>query len=156
MSKHIAIVKEGHEGGLHIDAMTGQITTLPDERPDWADGYAVALLTERTGWYERRLGQQLAENIRKPDVMDVRDLGWVAFDAEGEEVEVEADTDYRMDVLAKLLDVDREDFSANQRFKNTVVEAEVAHTYVTNPTEEATLAELEGQTFGEVAKAVGE
>ena len=75
----IIIHKADQEGAFHIDALTGQITTPTDERPEWAEGYAVALLGERTGWYEQRLGQQLPDNIRKPAMIDASDLGWIAL-----------------------------------------------------------------------------
>jgi len=152
----IIIHKADQEGAFHIDALTGQITTPTDERPEWAEGYAVALLSERTGWYEQRLGQQLPDNIRKPDMIDASDLGWIAFDHEGSEVEIEANTEYRMDTLAGILNIDREDYDGGLRLDSTVAEAEANHSYTTHPTDEATLEEVEGKGFEEVAKAIGE
>lgn len=149
----IAIHKANHEGAFHIDGLTGQVVTPVDERPDWAEGFAVALLGERTGWYEQRLGQQLPESIRKPEMIDASDLGWIAFDHEGSEVEIEADADHRMDVLAGILNIDREDFDGEKTIGNVLAEAEAIHSYSTHPTEEATLAEVEGKSFEEVAKA---
>ncbi|UIY29207.1 hypothetical protein LZK73_21985 [Neorhizobium galegae] len=149
----IAIHKAGHEGAFHITALEGQIVTPFDERPDWAEGYAVALLGERTGWYEQRLGKQLPDSIRKPEMIDVRDLGWIALDHEGSEVEIEADGDYRMDVLAGILNIDREDFDGERNFKDTLAEAEANHSYATHPADEATLEEVEGKSFAEVEKA---
>jgi len=154
--QYIAIHKAEHEGAFHIDALTGQVTTPVDERPEWAEGFAVALLGERTGWYEQRLGKELPESIRKPELIDASDLGWIAFDAEGSEVEIEADSDHRMDVLAGILNIDREDFDGEKELQGTVAEAEVNHSYTTQPTEEATLEEVEGKSFEEVAKASGE
>lgn len=151
---HKIVIKTGEEGGLHIHAMTGQVLTEMDQRPVWAEGYAVALLAERTGWYEKRLGQHLSDELRAPEIYNVADLGWIAFDAEGEEVEIEADTDHRMDNLAAILDVDRTDFDQGLQFKNVLTEAEVNHSYTTHPTTEATLAEVEGQGFEEVQRKV--
>lgn len=156
MSNRIAVTKSGHEGGIHIDALTGQIVTPPEQRPDWAEGYAVALLGERTGWYEKRLGEQLSESIRKPDMIDASDLGWVGVDAEGDEVEIEASHEFRMDVLSGLLNIDRQDFDQERNFQNAIAQAELDHTYVTHATDEATLQEIEGTSFNEVAKAVNE
>ncbi|KAB2661436.1 hypothetical protein F9K91_24880 [Brucella tritici] len=155
MKNAVLIHKDGEEGGFHIDGQTGKVMTSADERPLWAENYAVALLGERTGWFEQRLGQHLPDGIRKPQIMDVRELGWIAFDEEGDEVEVEADTDYRMDVLAKLLDVDRMDFDQERNFKRSVAQAEVDHTYRTQPTDEATLAEVEGLSFQELENKTG-
>lgn len=148
----IIVHKADHEGALHIDGLTGQVLTPPDDRPEWSDGFAVALLAERTGWYEQRLGQHLPDPIRKPEMLDVADLGWIAFDAEGEEVEIEADTDHRMDILASILDVDREDFDQGLAFKNRLAEAEATHTYTTQTTTEASLAEVEGVGFEELQR----
>lgn len=149
MTNRIIIHKADHEGALHIDARTGEILTRMAERPEWADGYAVALLAERTGWYEQRLGENLPERLYRPEILDAADLGWIAFDAEGEEVEIEADTDHRMDILADILNVDRSDFDQGLRFERTLAEAEATHTYATQPTTEATLGEVEGVGFEE-------
>lgn len=148
----IAIHKANHEGAFHIDALTGQVVTPVDDRPDWAEGFAVALLGERTGWYEQRLGQHLPDSIRKPEMIDASDLGWIGFDHEGSEVEIEADGDHRMDVLAGLLNIDREDFDGGALLENTLAEAEANHTYTTHPTDEATLEEVEGKSFEEIER----
>lgn len=152
MSNRIAVHMEGQEGAIQIDALEGKVMTPADERPAWAENYAVALMGERTGWYEMRLGQQLPENIRRPEILDARDLGWIAFDAEGDEVEIEADLDHRMDVLAGLLDVDRQDFDQERNFQGHIAQAEADHTYTTQPTTEASLEEVEGKGFTEVQK----
>lgn len=155
MTNRIIVHKADNEGAIHIDARTGEILTPLSERPEWADGYAVALLAERTGWYEQRLGKQLPDTLTRPEMLDTADLGWIAFDAEGEEVEIEADTDHRMDVLAELLNVDRSDYDQGLRLENTLAEAEATHTYATHPTAEATLAEVEGVGFTEAERKAG-
>lgn len=152
MSNRIIVHKADHEGALHIDARTGEILTPLSERPEWADGYAVALLAERTGWYEQRLGQHLPDSLTRPEMLDTADLGWIAFDAEGEEVEIEADVDHRMDILAGIFNVDRENFDDGLRFENTLAEAEATHTYATQPTSEATLGEVEGVGFADLQR----
>jgi phage gp46-like protein len=143
---------EGQEGAIHIDALDGRVLTAPDDRPEWADGYAVALLGERIGWYEARLGQQLPESIRKPEILVAQDLGWIGMDAEADEVEIEADTDHRMTTLANLLNIDREDFDQERNFQNVLAQADIDHTYSTHPTTEATLEEVEGASFADVEK----
>ena len=149
MTNRIAIHKAGLEGAFHIDALDGRVVTPVDERPDWAEGFAVALLGERWGWYEQRLGRNLPDSIRKPEMIDANDLGWIAFDHEGQEVEIEADSDHRMDILAGLLNVDREDFDGEKNFQGSLAHAEATHSYATQPTSEATLEEAEGLSFGQ-------
>lgn len=148
MTKRIIVTLEGQEGAFHIDA-EGKNITPADERPVWAENYAHALWSERTGWYEKRLGEQLPEAIRMPETIDARDLGWIAFDHEGDEVELEADNEYRMDQLAKHLDIDRMDFDQERNFQKATMSAEVDHTYRTHPTDEATLEEAEKASFEE-------
>lgn len=148
----IIVHKADHAGALHIDARTGEILTPLSERPEWADNYAVALLAERTGWYEQRLGKQLPETLTRPEMLDTADLGWIAFDAEGDEVEIEADADHRMDILAGILNVNREDYDQGLRFENTLAEAEATHSYATQPATEATLAEVEGVGFEDLQR----
>lgn len=155
MTNRIIVHKADHEGALHIDARTGEILTPLAERPEWSDGYAVALLSERTGWYEQRLGKQLPDTLTRPEMLDSADLGWIAFDAEGDEVEIEADTEHRMDILAELLNVDRDNFDQGLRLENTLAEAEATHSYTTQPTTEASLAEVEGVGFTEAERKTG-
>ncbi|MCC5780514.1 hypothetical protein H7H48_15745 [Nitratireductor sp. B36] len=152
MTNRIAVHMEGQEGALHIDGLTGQIVTPNQERPEWADGYAVALLAERIGWYEQRLGHQLPEAIRKPQLLTAQDLGWIGVDAEGDEVEIEANAEHRMELLAGYLGIDRTDFDQERNFAGAIAQADVDHTYVTQATDEATLEQVEGQGFSETQK----
>lgn len=148
----ILIHKDGEEGSIQIDRLEGKVMTPADERPEWADGIAVALLTERVGYYETRLGTQLSQELRSPEVIVFQDLGWIGVDAEGDEVELEADGEFRMNILADMLGVDREDFTDTKNFQGALASIELDQTYKTQPTGEATLAEAEGITFGEVEK----
>ncbi|TPJ33698.1 hypothetical protein [Mesorhizobium sp. B2-8-3] len=153
MSKQIIITKTGEEGAIFIDHLEGKVLTAADERPEWADGLANAMLAERSGWYEKRLGKQLSAELARPETIAFEDLEWIGIDAEGDEVHLEADQDYRMDKLAEMMGIDRQDFDGEKNFKNAIASAEVAHTYATQPTSEATLEEAEGQSFTEAAKA---
>lgn len=151
MSNYIAVMKDGHEGGIHID-IEGKVTTPTDERPEWADGYAVALLGERIGWYEKRVGSQLPESMRRPEVLLADDVEWIGLDQEGAEVHIEANGDTRMTILAGLLEIDREDPSAKSILDKAIARASVDETYSTQPTSEATLEEAEGKSFEEVGR----
>ena len=148
----IPVHKSGDEGILTIDAMTGTITTPADERPTWAEGLAVAMLGERTGFYEKRLGALLTEDLRSPEVLEYADLSWVGVDEEGDEVEVEASHEFRSVKLAELLGIDTTEAGWDATMEGAVAEAEVTHTYATHPTDERSLAEAEGVTFGEAEK----
>lgn len=148
----IPVHKAGDEGILTVDAMTGTITTPAGERPIWAEGLAVAMLAERVGFYERALGALAAESLRMPEVFEYADLSWVGVDEEGDEVEVEASHSYRSEQLAMHLGIDTSEAGWDASLPGAVAEAEVAHTYQTHPTDERTLAEAEGITFGQVEK----
>lgn len=102
----IIVTKDGEEGSIEVDRITGIVLTKVDQRPVWGESLACAMLAERAGWYAQRLGPKhelSADNI----LFD--DLGWVALDQEGQEVEVEANPEHRMTLLADALGVDRED-----------------------------------------------
>ncbi|RWI06838.1 MAG: hypothetical protein EOQ89_03655 [Mesorhizobium sp.] len=152
MSKQIIITKTGEEGAILVDHLEGKVLTAADERPEWADGLAYAMLAERSGWYEKRLGRQLSAELARPEAMVFEDLEWIGIDAEGDEVHLEADIDYRMDKLAELMGIDREDFDGEKNFKNAIASAEATHTYSTQPTSEATLEEAEGKSFEEAER----
>lgn len=151
-NNRIAVHKEGEEGAIHIDAKEGRVLTQVDERPEWANGLAAAMLAERVGWYERRLGAQLPEAVRSPELIAYQDLEWIGLDAEGDEVHLEADAEFRMNLLAGMMGVDRQDYDDEKNFKNAVASTEVEHTYRTQPTDEATLQEAEGQQFTETER----
>lgn len=98
--------KSGHEGAIELSA-NGRVTTDLLERPDWASGLGAAMLYERTKFYSDRVGPVAAEHLAK-NTIDMDDLSWVAFDHEGDEVEVQASSEFRMETLATLLGVDDE------------------------------------------------
>jgi hypothetical protein len=156
MTKRIAIVNGDLEGGFHIDATTFQvIQDGTDSLPEWAQGVVVGLMGERNGWYEKRMGQ-LPEAVMKPDTIQFGDLEWLALDHNGDEVHIEANEEVRHQVLAGYLGLDisdAESFAASPVFANALARAEIDAGRFTQPTDEATLAEAEGQSFGE-AKVV--
>jgi len=125
--KTILVHYEGEPGALTIDHLTGIILTPNDERPEWSDGLAVALTAERAHFYQSRLGDAYAP----PEAVEMRDLGWVAIDPEtGEATEIEADADYRMDVLAAATGLSRApdralDTAASRAEAKIIAEAEI-------------------------------
>lgn len=162
MSKfeNILISKQGAEGGFYIIPQGNGDTATPEATllglidrnngiplPEWAeeDGLASADLKEHREWYTQRMGEEAyAALIMKPGVvLDVSDLKWDAVDEEGDLVEIEPDVSYRSERLAEMLGLDTsvEGFDAMQ------AELEIASTYASQPTDEATLAEAEGQSF---------
>lgn len=98
--------KTGHEGTIELTA-NGRVNTDLNERPEWAHGLGAALLFERTKFYQDRLGDASAEHLAM-NTIDMEDLSWVAFDHEGDEVEVLASNEFRMETLATILGVDGE------------------------------------------------
>lgn len=105
----ILVHREGEEGAIQINAMTGVILTATDERPPWADGLAAALTAERLGWYTSRLGEVYAKEHFAPEALAFEDLGWLAIDEEGEPVELEADIEHRMNVISEYNSITRFD-----------------------------------------------
>lgn len=88
----------GHEGALVLDKLTGVILTPIMERPEWADGLAVALLSEHRQFYLSRTGK-----YNEPDLYELQDLGFVGVNEQGDEVEIYATHEFRMDRLNMLL-----------------------------------------------------
>lgn len=99
--------KEGEPGTLELSP-SGRVVTEPFNRPDWAGNVVLANLAERNMFYQTRLGAELAEPLVTTNIINVLDLGFVALDDEGNEVELIADSEYRMNMLATTLGVDRE------------------------------------------------
>lgn len=136
-TKETAIVhKEGEEGTLLIDRYTGRIVTPLIERPDWAEGLHTALVRERDAFYQgngkqpgeagfvgNRLGKAYTDEMRNPAAYVFQDLGWLGQDAEQEECTIDADNDYRMEVIATVLGINREDFETP--ITGTVAEIEI-------------------------------
>jgi hypothetical protein len=151
MKKTIIVTKTNEDGAIQIDARDYSIVTPAHERPEWADGIAVASYAERTKWYESRLGTQLPEELRSPEVLNFADLSWIGHDEAGDEVELDADNDYRMDVLSEILGVDRERVNEDPILNGNVVSVEVDRDYAENPTDEMTLRQVEGLDFSTVS-----
>lgn len=101
--KSFVVHKTGEEGGLLIDAMSGAVLPNQPDRPEWSQGYAMAQLVERHGYYAKRLGVQFADTMKQPEAFNADDLAWLGLDEEGQEVEIAASTEYRSQVLKDVL-----------------------------------------------------
>ena len=121
---HIVVHRAGQEGTILVCAADGEIVTPIDFRPDWAEGLVVAMLAERLGFYQKRVGPKAAEELRRADAIAFEDLGWIGMTDHGS-VEIEPDSDVRADRVAAALGVDREAFDTEQDFKNVVAEVEI-------------------------------
>jgi len=149
----VLIHKDGEEGALHLCALTGKVLTPTDELPIWGEGLIVGVIQERLKWYGDRLGAAFTDDHKRPEAIIMQDLGWVALDPEtGEEMELEADNEYRMEVLATVLGVDRENYENNAvLFGHVLAEVEVvANTERT--AEEASAIDAEMKTTFEGGK----
>lgn len=152
--------KKDAEGALVINATTGIITQPVDERPEWAEGLTCALLIERHKFYSDRLGPQYAKDHYMPDAYAFEDLGWIAVDAEGEPLEIDADTEHRMSVIAEVLDIDRTaDLSAHDeatgedtagKGEQAAVLIDMQHDY--SDEEAHALEKAQSADFGEIAR----
>jgi hypothetical protein len=108
--KQFTVHQEGAEGTLQVDALTGSILTPLDQRPDWAEGYGVAVLQERIKFYEDRLGKdsQTFKDIIGATTISAGDLAWVGVDSEQEPHEFSASEEHRMDVIATTFGINRD------------------------------------------------
>lgn len=110
--KPLLVQKEGAEGGLVIGSLSGQITQSIMERPEWSEGLATALIAERHGFYQSRLG-----HVPSPGILNFEDLGWVCVNAEGDEFQIEADAEFRMNVIASATGTVRTDDLSDKRLQ---------------------------------------
>lgn len=140
--------KSDAEGGLIIDRLTGHVIQPLMERPEWAEGLTLALLAERHGFYTTRLGPLYTAEMKNPEIFEFADLGWIGTTAEGEAVEIEADAEHRMEVIAKVTGVDRET-GAHETGKgwNLAAEVEVAMDQHRTDAEAAALLTSQEQAF---------
>jgi len=104
ISEAAVVHKADEEGSLLIHRTAGHILTPPMERPDWAEGLVSAVLEEHRVWWKARLGYYHARDLYSAD-----DLTWTAVDEDGELAEVPASEEHRMEKLAVILGLDRED-----------------------------------------------
>lgn len=146
---HIAIHKHGEEGGLHIDATNGRITTVNEERPLWAEGYVKADMEDYKHWVTSRLGAGAPETLTSPQILEAGLLAWEGVDEEGDLVEITANDDTRTSLLATVLGIDTSADNFDNLMEGAVAEAMVNHDMTVNPTTEASLAEAEGQSFSD-------
>ncbi|MCW2317096.1 hypothetical protein M2322_002650 [Rhodoblastus acidophilus] len=144
-TKTLLVHKDDCEGALIIDALTGVITQPINERPEWAEGLAVALLAERTGWYAKRLGPDYAKTHAAPDVLNFADLGWLGVDAEGSPVELDAAAEHRMAMIAEHLGVHRDADLSHGKHDNTT--GELAHVVLDMDTHAALTSEEDAKAF---------
>lgn len=106
----VGVHKRDAEGLLMIDAFTGKVISGQQDAPEWAEGLVLAMLSERHIFYSSRLGAEgYTADHRAPEVLAYEDLEWMALSPEtGDEVVIQADDEFRMEVLAGALGVDRE------------------------------------------------
>jgi hypothetical protein len=115
--------KSGHEGVIEIDPISGEVTTLLAERPEWAEGLTVAQITQRHKFYADRLQDHYSAEMKTPEVFAFEDLDWLGarplpedHDVETaqandpnydgfEHFELSADEEFRSNVVATVLGV---------------------------------------------------
>lgn len=98
-------------GALIIGALDGAIRQDPNERPDWSDGLSTALLGERHEFYTARLGDLYTDEHKYPEALNFADLGWLTVEADdvGGTLIMDADPEFRMNVVAEVTGVVRSD-----------------------------------------------
>lgn len=136
--------KKDAEGMLMIDAFTGQVIPDQHDRPEWADGLVLAQLAERHTFYTTRLGANYADAHKDPEVFAFEDLGWLGLNMEdGEETVIAADNEFRMEVIANVLGIDRE----TGAIEGALAEAEVYADDTRSPAELAALEQAQATAF---------
>jgi hypothetical protein len=103
----LTVHKEGAEGTLQVNALTGRILTPVDDRPDWSEGLAACLPQSRITWYMKRLGEKhpTVQTIKDAEVVAFQDLDWVGVNADQQTVELDADPEFRMEAVTKVLGI---------------------------------------------------
>lgn len=144
----VVVHKRDHEGALMVERASGMIVTPLMERPDWAEGLAVALIVENLRYYQARTGPNYVE----PTVFDFADLGWIGVSHDQEEVEIFADPEMRQERLAHLLHIDRE----TGDIAGAMAEVEHAFDQERSPEEAAAIEDAQEQGFDEKQAAVNE
>jgi hypothetical protein len=108
----VIVHKDGEEGTLTIQAQDGKIVTPDLQRPDWAEGLGVAVVQERTRFYETRFGKdstQFKAILDQTQAIEFSDLIWLGVDAAGEPIEITYDANYRSEIVAKALGIDTDE-----------------------------------------------
>lgn len=146
MEQRVAITKQGEEGVIEIDAKDGRVLTNSEALPSWAEWVVIAMLNERTGWYQQRTGATIILGEHE----SFEDFEWLGLDHNGDEVHIEADQEFRMAKLADMLGVDLMDIEDAKEFHGQIASAEAEHTYRSQPADEVTLREAERTTFEQV------
>ncbi len=136
----LMVHRKDAEGTLMLDRRTGAIVTPIMDRPEWAEGLAVALLAEHREWYTKRTGSYV-----EPQLFDMADLGWVGMTEDEGTAEVFADAEVRQERLSHMLGVDRETGDIAGAL------ADVEHSWDQERTEEqaSAIEESQEQGFGE-------
>lgn len=154
--KPIIVHKAGEEGTMEVDALTGAILTQVDQRPEWAEGLAAALLQERHTFYELRFGKQSTQyaEVAKADAIEYADLGWIGVNEDGDEVEIEASAEYRSEVVAKALGIDTIEGSLGDGVTHEVEVDTKRHTMSQHERNALEQAQTQGFHDGEVQTEV--
>lgn len=145
--------RAGEEGGLQIDRHTGTVLDAANA-PDWAEGLVNALLNTRLEFYHKRTGIPQTT----PELLDFRDLDWIALDEDGNPTELTADPEYRADRLAEMLgletDIDKIDMTT-ARSDATVTEVLISMDRERTEDEVAAFEQSKEQGFGKLTGTSG-
>lgn len=136
-----------HEGGLELDK-NGIITTAHDDRPEWANGLAVANLKEHADYYTNRVGP----DYTTPQIINKADLNWVGVTDDGELMEHTADAEFRNERLGLLLGIDVTDIEAfDRQTEGALAEVTIAMDNHRTAAEVTALEESQQQAMPKVA-----
>lgn len=151
MRDTVLVHKENEEGTIQVRVSDGKIITPLDQRPDWAEGLAVALVQDRLSWYERRLGKESSAFKAleaSQEAIEFSDLDFLGVDAEQQELEVYHDPATRSEFVAKALGIDTEVYDEDKGIQGNLAEREVSReTMGMSATEINEMAEAQNKGF---------
>lgn len=105
--KTCLVHKQNEEGAIAIDAITGRVLGgwQDADRPQWSEGLAVAVLSERSTYYTRALGADVfTGEMKSPVAFAFEDLAWVGVDPEsGDELSLDASTEFRQKIVSTFM-----------------------------------------------------
>jgi hypothetical protein len=101
----IFVTKNGEEGILTLDKGDGRLLTKHEEMPEWGNGLVMAMLAERIGYYNVKLGadHELVKAHLASETVAFEDISWMARSDGGEDKDILADGEVRLQNVNSIL-----------------------------------------------------
>jgi hypothetical protein len=101
----IFITKNNQEGILTIDKADGRLLTKHEELPEWTEGLVMAMLAERIGYYNNKLGadHELVKAHLSSETVAFEDISWMSRTSGGADEDILADEEVRLQNVQSIL-----------------------------------------------------